>query len=166
MYFARLPFADEGVGDRSMSDAPRISGRKKPWRDECGGIVGSPYFKWAPRNHGPTWELRRENQLGHYVSPVRLPIEATGAQLYNCPYHPSPWTDRIIASTIEDPAQKDNHTLPPGQSTSLGCAAESGLCIPAPRTAKGEYIVPTDHMGSYRKCTGRDISGCQRIWRK
>ena len=149
------------------SDAPRISGRKKPWCEEFGAIVGAPYARWAPRNHGPTWELRREDQRGRYVSPVALPIEVMGAQFYNCAYPSAPWPGRITASSTEEPVQKSNRTLPMGHPTSSRCAEEEeGIYIPEPRESAVEYIVLTDHVASYRKCTGRYISGCQRIWRQ
>ena len=96
----------------------------------------------------------------------KIADRSNGGPVIQLPIPPAPWPDRIIASSIEEPAQKANHTLTPGQPASSGCAEESGLCMPAPRTATGEYIVPTDHMGSYRECTGWDISGCQRIWRQ
>ena len=148
------------------SDAPRISGRKKPWCDECGGVVGAPYAKWVPRNHGPTWELRREDRRGHYVSPVALPIEAMGAQLYNCTYPSAPWPDRVSAPPTKKLNQKSSRNLPPGLPTLSACAGEAGLFTPEPRTSAIEYIIPSGHMSSYRKCTGWDISGCQRIWRQ
>ena len=151
---------------RKASDAPRISGRKRPWRDACGGIVGSPRAKWIPRNHVPTWELRGEDQRGHIVAPLRLPIETMDAQLYNFPDNGAPWPSRILASAAEGPAQASAQTSPSGHLDAWEIAAESGRRAPAQRTDVEECIAPEDQIGSFRKCTGRGISGRHRVWRQ
>ena len=130
---------------RNAADAPRISGRKKPWCEERGEIVGAPCAKWLPTNRGSTWQIRWEEGSGHIVSPQEDPIDVESPQMYRCAEKEASWPAR---SAMPDP-----------DGVVRSCAPSQTGGPESTSKISSDFILPVAHLSKYQNALGGKYPG-------